>query len=143
MNRAYLLAIALFVAVCAVTAQSNEHTPSKTSQTGDASYAGLVDKHCVSCHNDKSKTAGLSLQSLSIAAVPDHADVWEKVLRKIKTGEMPPSSVRVRPEPAAATAFATFLETTLDKAALAAPNPGRPPIHRLNRAEYSNAIRDL
>jgi hypothetical protein len=106
-------------------------------------YTGLVEKNCVSCHNDKSKTAGLTLQNLPLSAVPDHADVWEKVLRKVKTGEMPPLTARTRPEPAAAAALATYLETTLDKAALAKPNPGRPAIHRLNRAEYSNAMRDL
>jgi mono/diheme cytochrome c family protein len=109
----------------------------------EPAYAGLVDKHCVSCHNDKSKTGGLTLQNLPLTSVPEHADIWEKVLRKVKTGEMPPVTVRLRPDPAAESALAAFLETTLDKAALATPNPGRPAIHRLNRAEYSNAMRDL
>jgi mono/diheme cytochrome c family protein len=116
---------------------------SKTATTGDAQYAGLVEKNCVSCHNDKTKTAGLTLQNLPLSAVPEHGDVWEKVLRKIKSGEMPPATARIRPEPAAASAFAAYLETALDKAALTTPNPGRPAIHRLNRAEYSNAMRDL
>ena len=106
-------------------------------------HAALVQKTCVSCHNDKLKTAGLSLQGLSLSNVPEHAPVWEKVLGKVRSGEMPPPTVRARPEPAAAAAFASFLERTLDQAAAARPNPGRAPVHRLNRAEYSNAIRDL
>jgi mono/diheme cytochrome c family protein len=108
-----------------------------------ASHAGLVEKSCVSCHNNKTKTGGLSLQGLSLEDVPAHGDVWEKVLGKVRSGEMPPPTVRTRPTPEAAAAFATFLEKTLDSAAATNPNPGRAPVHRLNRAEYSNVIRDL
>jgi hypothetical protein len=89
------------------------------------------------------KTAGLSLQSIGLADVPAHADVWEKVMRKLRSGEMPPATVRARPDSEAAGALLTYLETTLDRAAVSHPNPGRAPVHRLNRAEYSNAIRDL
>ena len=106
-------------------------------------YAGLVSTYCVSCHNDKLKTAGLSLQALDLSDVPEQAAVWEKVARKLRSGEMPPSTVRSRPDAKLAVAFAGYLETTLDRAAVAHPNPGRAPVHRLNRAEYSNAIRDL
>jgi cytochrome c551/c552 len=108
-----------------------------------AAHTAFVQKHCTACHNDKSKAAGLSLQGLDLAAVPARADTWEKVLRKVRSGEMPPPNVRVRPEAAEASALASFLETTLDRAAVENPNPGRPAVHRLNRAEYSNAIRDL
>ena len=65
------------------------------------------------------------------------------MLRKLRSGEMPPTSVRVRPDAATGSAFASFLESALDRAAAADPHPGRAPVHRLNRAEYSNAIRDL
>jgi mono/diheme cytochrome c family protein len=106
-------------------------------------YSSLIGTHCVTCHNDRLKTAGLSLQSVSLANVPEHADIWERVARKLRSGEMPPSTVRVRPDPRIAGALQTYLETTLDRAAIAHPNPGRAPVHRLNRAEYSNAIRDL
>jgi hypothetical protein len=106
-------------------------------------YATLVSTYCVSCHNDKLKTAGLSLQTLDLSNVPEHADVWEKVVRKLRSGEMPPSTVRSRPDSRLADALVTHLETTLDRAAISHPNPGRAPVHRLNRAEYSNAIRDL
>ena len=105
--------------------------------------AGLIRTACVTCHNDQLKTAGLSLQSLDLNTVPDHAEVWEKVARKLRTGEMPPPSVRSRPDPKAAAALAVYLETALDGAAVSHPNPGRAPVHRLNRAEYSNAVRDL
>ena len=108
-----------------------------------ASHATLVERTCVSCHNDKARTAGLSLQGLSINDVPAHAATWEKVLRKVKSGDMPPPTSRSRPTPAEASAFSAFLEATLDRAATTNPNPGRAAVHRLNRAEYSNAIRDL
>ena len=69
--------------------------------------------------------------------------MWEKVARKLRSGEMPPSTVRSRPDPRIAAALVTHVETTLDRAAVSQPNPGRAPVHRLNRAEYSNAVRDL
>jgi len=103
----------------------------------------LVRTHCVACHNDRLKTAGLSLQSLDLTNVPQDARVWEKVARKLRSGEMPPSTVRNRPDPQQAANVVTYLETTLDRAAAAHPDPGPTLVHRLNRAEYSNAIRDL
>jgi hypothetical protein len=80
---------------------------------------------------------------LSLDRVPARADVWEKVLGKLRSGEMPPPSVRVRPTRDESLVVASFLESTLDDAAEANPNPGRTTVHRLNRAEYSNAVRDL
>jgi len=106
-------------------------------------FSAFADSYCVSCHNDRLKTGGLSLEKLGLADVPGHAAVWEKVARKLRAGEMPPSTVRKRPEARLAEAFASYLETTIDAAAAAHPDPGRPLAHRLNRAEYSNAIRDL
>lgn len=103
----------------------------------------LVSTYCVTCHNDKLKTGGLSLQALEPSQAFEHADVWEKVARKLRSGEMPPSTVRSRPDARVAAAFAASLERTLDRAAESDPNPGRALMHRLNRAEYSNATRDL
>jgi hypothetical protein len=108
-----------------------------------AEAAGLVATYCVTCHNDRLKTGGLSLQALGLADVPAHAQVWERVARKLRSGEMPPANVRARPDSRTVDAFVEFLESTLDRAAARNPDPGRVPIHRLNRAEYSNAIRDL
>jgi len=108
-----------------------------------ATSSDLVAKYCVSCHSDRLKTGGLSLQNPELADVPAHAEVWERVARKLRSGEMPPSTVRVRPEASAVDEFVSSLETTLDRAALEHPRPGRAPVHRLNRAEYSNTVRDL
>jgi len=112
-------------------------------------YAGLVQTYCVTCHNDRLKTAGLSLQlvqqseAFQVSDIPAHAEIWEKVLRKVRSGEMPPQSARLRPDAQTAVAFSRYVESVLDWSAATDPNPGRTPIHRLNRAEYSNAIRDL
>src|SRR3954470_16654202 len=108
-----------------------------------AQSANLVSTYCVTCHNDRVKTAGLSLQGLALTDVPSHAQVWQKVLRKVRSGEMPPAAARTRPDAQTAGAFADHLESVIDTSAAAHPNPGRTPVHRLNRAEYSNAVRDL
>ncbi len=130
--------------VLSATAVSGQRAAAPEAPAPPATaHSGLIEKTCVSCHNDKAKTAGLSLQNISLTDVPAHAEVWEKVLRKVRSGDMPPVTARTRPTATEAAAFSTFLETTLDRAALAAPNPGRAPVHRLNRAEYSNAVRDL
>ena len=102
----------------------------------------LVDQYCVTCHNDRLKTGGLSLQSLDLTRVPAEAGVWEAVVRKVNAGMMPPPGLP-RPSRQAADALVSFLTTDSDRAAVARPNPGRPLLHRLNRAEYANAIRDL
>src|SRR5689334_15976637 len=96
-----------------------------------APQADLLTKYCVSCHNDKLKTAGLTLQELEFSDVPAHAQVWEKVMRKVRSGEMPPATARARPDEATANALVAYLETTIDRAAAASPDPGRAPAHRL------------
>ena len=107
-----------------------------------AEQQNLVKTYCVSCHNNKLKTAGVSLEGLDLAKVSDEAATWEKVLRKVSANQMPPAGLP-HPSGPAAKAFTTYLETELDRYAAAHPNPGRPTIHRLNRSEYSNTIRDL
>jgi hypothetical protein len=102
----------------------------------------LVDKYCVTCHNEKSKTAGLALDTADFARPSNNADVWEKVIRKVRAEMMPPVGA-ARPDKAAMDVLASYLETSLDKSGAANPNPGRTVLHRLNRAEYGNAIRDL
>ncbi|HLG58270.1 MAG TPA: DUF1592 domain-containing protein [Vicinamibacterales bacterium] len=102
----------------------------------------VLDKYCVTCHNQRTKTAGLTLDALDLAEVPAHADVWEKVVRKVRVGMMPPQGMP-RPDQATQRALVGWLETTLDRAAATTPKPGRSTVHRLNRAEYANAIRDL
>jgi hypothetical protein len=104
----------------------------------------LVDKYCVTCHNARLKTGGLVLDkdTVDLTRVPERADIWEKVIRKLHGRMMPPQGMP-RPDEATIDAFAASLETTIDRAALAKPNPGRSPLHRLNRSEYAAAVRDL
>ena len=112
------------------------------AQAPPATQRALLDRYCVTCHNARLRTAGLELDTADLADVGGGAEVWEKVVRKLRADAMPPPG---RPRPAAETraGFASWLETALDREAAAHPNPGRPAIHRLNRTEYVNAIRDL
>ena len=103
----------------------------------------LLDRYCVACHNGRLETAGLSLEGLDPAHVPAEAETWEKVVRKLRTSTMPPPN-RPQPPAEARAATASWLESTLDEAAAASPNPGRTEtLRRLNRTEYQNAVRDL
>ncbi len=106
------------------------------------SARATLDRYCVACHNARTLTAGLALDAVDAAHIGDDAGVWEKVLRKLRTEMMPPSP-RPRPDAATYAALVTYLETSLDRAAEADPNPGRLAVQRLNRAEYANAVRDL
>jgi hypothetical protein len=110
-------------------------------QTGAPDRA-LLDQYCVGCHNQKTKTADLMLDKVDVAKVGDSADTWEKVVLKLRTGMMPPAGAR-RPDQATINTFASRLETALDRAAAAHPNPGTTALHRLNRTEYGFAVRDL
>jgi mono/diheme cytochrome c family protein len=105
-----------------------------------ASARALVDKYCVTCHNERLRTAGLALDRLSLENVAGDAEAWEKAIMKLRGGMMPPQGMP-RPPQAAIDALASFLETTLD--ASAAPLAARASLHRLNRTEYGNAVRDL
>jgi hypothetical protein len=102
----------------------------------------VIQQYCIGCHSARVKTAGLVLDPSETDRIAEHPGVWEKVARKLRTGEMPPAG---RPRPDAATyRIATMeLESALDRAAANNPNPGRVPVHRLNRTEYTNAVRDL
>jgi mono/diheme cytochrome c family protein len=102
----------------------------------------ILDKYCVTCHNARLKTAGLLLDALDVDNVGADAELWERVASKLRTREMPPPG-RPRPDQATYDALAAGLESSLDAAAAAHLNPGRVAVHRLNRAEYTNAIRDL
>ena len=111
--------------------------------TGAASHQAVVNRYCVTCHNERLKTAGLLLDEVEVGQVNQDPAVWEKVVRKLRTGLMPPDG-RPRPDAETYTSMVSYLETALDQASVANPNPGWPAeVHRLNRAEYTNAIRDL
>jgi hypothetical protein len=118
-------------------AQTPASRPSAT-----APLNSFTNQYCIACHNQKTSTAGVCLEGINFGDTAGNAAIFERVLRKVRTGEMPPAPMP-RPPAAAADAFTKSLETALDRAAAEHPNPGRPAVHRLNRAEYSNAIRDL
>ena len=103
----------------------------------------LLNRYCITCHNERLETAGLNLEAFDVAHVSDGAETWEKVIQKLRTATMPPSN-RPQPPPSERLAMIEWLETSLDAAAAASPNPGRTEtLRRLNRTEYQNAIRDL
>ena len=102
----------------------------------------VVDQYCSDCHNDTLRSGGMTLTKLNLAHPDYSAELSEKVIRKLRAGMMPPPGAP-RPDGGAIKTFATSLEAALDQAAAAHPNPGRPALHRLNRTEYANSIRDL
>jgi hypothetical protein len=115
---------------------------SGAQQAPAALDTSLINQYCITCHNQRAKVGGLTLDTLDYEHLDKDAATWEKVVRKIKTGMMPPSGAR-RPERPALDAFATEVEKRLDAAAVRNPNPGTAALHRLNRTEYANVIRDL
>jgi mono/diheme cytochrome c family protein len=105
----------------------------------------VLDKYCVTCHSQSAKDKGLvpvALDKLDLSHIGTDAEIWEKVVRKVNAGVMPPPGAP-HPDRAASESLTSWLTTELDRASLANPNPGRAPLHRLNRTEYANAIRDL
>ncbi|HEU0178314.1 MAG TPA: DUF1592 domain-containing protein [Blastocatellia bacterium] len=135
------LGLALFISGLAFL-YSYTGSSSRAQRANTPAQRALIEENCVVCHNQKSKTAGVSLQGLNFDNVGENAALWERVLRKVRTGQMPPPGAP-RPEASEVAAFVKWLEGALDRAARLDPNPGRPAVHRLNRTEYSNAIRDL
>jgi len=107
-----------------------------------SSQQSLVNQYCAGCHNDRGKSGGFSLSEIDLAHPERNAEQVEKVIRKLRTGMMPPSG-RPRPDGETLQGFAATLESEIDEIGLAHPNPGRPSLHRLNRTEYSNSIHDL
>src|SRR5262247_852216 len=107
-----------------------------------SSPRAVIDKYCVTCHNERLKTAGLMLDKADVDHVGSSPEIWEKVLRRLRAREMPPAG-SPRPDTETYTAMSALLEKMLDDAASANPNPGRVAVHRLNRTEYANAIGDL
>ena len=111
--------------------------------SAEPSQRQFLDRYCATCHNGRAKTGGLSLAEADLSTFGTQPEMWERVLRRLHTGLMPPANA---PQPAEADrrAMVTWLETSLDAASAAKPNPGRTDtLRRLNRTEYQNAIRDL
>ena len=121
---------------------ATESTAASAGQAAEPSPHPVLQRYCFTCHNERLRTGGLALDVLDMTQVGEDADVWEAVIRKLRTGAMPPVG-RPRPDHATYDTVVAWLETELDRAALASPDPGRPTLHRLNRTEYRNAVRDL
>ena len=135
-----LSALAWMVAAPAKVAATAEV---RGRQAPDVDLRAFVSTYCAGCHNDRLRTGGLSLANPELADPASHPELWEKVLHKMRTGQMPPAR-QPRPDPASLQPRSSaHVTTTLDRAAAARPDPGRVGAHRLNRTEYGNAIRDL
>ncbi|MDH3546288.1 MAG: DUF1587 domain-containing protein, partial [Gammaproteobacteria bacterium] len=107
-----------------------------------AHYRSLLDRYCVTCHNEVLKTAGMILETANVADVGEAPEVWERVITKLSLSAMPPVGIP-HPDESFYDGFLDYLQTELDQAAHEQPNPGRSTVHRLNRTEYANAIHDL
>jgi hypothetical protein len=129
-----------------IHAASAPQQPSAPSASAVSPQRTLLNQYCVGCHNTRQKAQGatpIALDELDVSNVPAHAEQWEKVILKLRAGLMPPMGMP-RPDGAAINGLASWLEGEIDRAAAKSPNPGRTePLHRLNRAEYQNAVRDL
>jgi hypothetical protein len=115
------------------------------SPQAQSPHRAVLEKYCITCHSQAAKDKGLvpvALDKLDMTHIGNDAEIWEKVVRKVNAGVMPPPGAP-RPSPAASESLTSWLTGELDRASLANPNPGRAPLHRLNRTEYANAIRDL
>jgi mono/diheme cytochrome c family protein len=127
----------------ALASSSLQTSARQTTATPTPAARGVFDQYCVTCHNEKLHTAGLTLDKLDVAHPNANAEVWERVIAKLRAGSMPPPG-NPRPDAATYRATAAWLENEIDRSWAAKPNPGRiGAVHRLNRSEYNNAIRDL
>ena len=133
----------LLIPSAVALAQNSPQANSSTQVTSASGQHAFLKQYCVTCHSDKLRTGGLSLENVNLNDVTQSGEALEKVVRKVGSGAMPPPSMP-RPDKATIQAFVGSLETALDQAAVAHPNPGRPMMmHRLNRTEYLNAVHDI
>jgi hypothetical protein len=132
----------LFVVQCLILWAACAPAASAEPVNGTAAQRAFIGRYCANCHNGKSAAAGLTLTKLDTAHPERNARQWEKVFVKLRAGMMPPASAP-RPDRAALLSFVAAQEARIDAAAVAHPNPGAPALHRLNRNEYANSVRDL
>jgi hypothetical protein len=142
-NRFYVVGlVALFLTGIAVVLPVRKHVLGAAVPHWATPQAEVLSEYCISCHDQAEKKGGLALDTVDFNRLSQDAEVWEKVVRKVRTGMMPPAD-EPRPRKAVLDSFAAGLEQRLDRIADEAPNPGAPALHRLNRTEYANVIRDL
>jgi len=144
MQRCVWLAVVSLWLVSAATSLMSAASPQTAPPQTPAAAAQqeTIARYCVTCHNDRLKTSGLSLEKADVAHAAATPELWENVARKLQARAMPPQGSR-RPDEATYRSLETAIEQQLDAEAAARPNPGAPILHRLNRSEYANAIRDL
>jgi Protein of unknown function (DUF1587)/Protein of unknown function (DUF1595)/Protein of unknown function (DUF1592)/Planctomycete cytochrome C len=144
MKKTFLLGCVALSFAALVFAQTKTAVPTQQSTSASAAtQRALLDQYCVTCHNDKTKRANLTLEKLDLTTVGDNPQLWEKVIRKLRAGVMPPPGMR-RPPVAEYEGLRDWLEAEIDrKAAARGVNPGYVVLHRLNRTEYANVINDL
>ena len=114
----------------------------KAAPLAPAAQKALLDQYCVTCHNQKTKIGGLAIDKLDVAHISNQTEAWEKVVRKLRSGMMPPLGMP-RPAQASYEALTASLETAIDRAASTKPNLAPPGVHRVNRTEYANAIHSM
>ena len=140
-SRLVVLGLAAFLATVAAGA-AGQNAEAAREVADEPAPRAVLQRYCFACHNERARTGGLALDVLDLTRTGEHPEVWEAVIRKLRTGAMPPAG-RPRPDRTTYREVVAWLETELDRAALANPDPGRPTLHRLNRTEYRNAVRDL
>jgi len=129
------------VMVAQTPAAASKPAPVAQSSTASA-HKAVLDKYCVGCHNNKLRASNFSLQNADVSTVGDHPEIWERVIRKLRAGMMPPAGMN-RPPQQQYEGLRNWLEEQMDRKAAQRPDPGSVVMHRLNRTEYANAIRDL
>jgi hypothetical protein len=144
MRKLFLLAVGALALTPTVSRPVQAGAPAQQATSASQSpERQLLDRFCVTCHNERLRIADLALDTVDVADVGAHPEIWEKVVRKLRAGAMPPAP-RPRPDAATYDTFTTWLETELDQAAATRFDPGRTDtFHRLNRSEYHTVIRDL
>src|SRR5262245_39034217 len=148
MKQTLVVSVIAFIAVGASVVAQRPPAQQPAPRSELAYFAGLsqkalLDQYCITCHNERLKTGGLALDGLALNRLGEtNAETWEKVVRKLRAGLMPPAGAK-RPERGSLDALAKSIEDSIDHFAATNPNPGRAPLHRMNRVEYANAIRDL
>src|SRR6266550_5306955 len=138
------LAGVVFLSAVTLSAQNSpaQNSPAPNSPSAAATQRATLDKFCIACHRGNTPSAGLHLDTFDTASFETNGATWEKLARKLRNREMPPADMR-RPDETTYKALVEYIETGRDRLAEAKPNPGRPTLHRLNRTEYGNAVRDL
>ena len=138
-----LAGVALIVSLTRVFTAPQAAIPApQASGAQQLAQLTTMQQYCVGCHNDRAKVAGVSFEGITPASIGEHADVFEKAVRKLRGRVMPPPGAR-QPDAAAVDALVAYLEGSLDRAATGAHVPDQVVLHRLNRKEYANAVRDL